>query len=230
MHFAALRLEARTPLPLNWGPSRATCTGWSCRADRVQRVIPGREQFPGGRVKVAGALLVPGGRVLGVEAHDIRRRPPDLVVGGGDHAAQVGARDGAAQGDVGMRGQAALRLDGGEVLDVVAEEAAQVLDEPVQQRGEVDRVPGGPGVVVAGGIDRGAVVIDRAVAVTGQGQEHRRPVGLAVPGGEGTANRTRGDLAAGQVRGVLAAPGGPLAPGLGLATGGAKVAADADAA
>jgi hypothetical protein len=33
-----------------------------------------------------------------------------------------------------------LRLDRGEVLDVVAEEAAQVLNEPVEQRGEVQRV------------------------------------------------------------------------------------------
>jgi hypothetical protein len=32
-----------------------------------------------------------------------------------------------------MRGQAPLRFDGGEVLDVVAEEAAQVLDEPVER-------------------------------------------------------------------------------------------------
>jgi hypothetical protein len=41
---------------------------------------------------------------------------------------------------MGVRGQAALGFDGGEVLHVVAEETAQVLDEPVQQRGEVDRV------------------------------------------------------------------------------------------
>ena len=43
-----------------------------------------------------------------------------------------------------MRGKALLGFDGGEVLDVVAEEAAQVLDEPVEQRGEVPRIPGGP--------------------------------------------------------------------------------------
>jgi hypothetical protein len=35
-----------------------------------------------------------------------------------------------------MRGEAALRFDGGEVLQVAAAVAAQVLDEPVEQRGE----------------------------------------------------------------------------------------------
>jgi beta-phosphoglucomutase-like phosphatase (HAD superfamily) len=40
-----------------------------------------------------------------------------------------------------VRGQPSLRLDGGEVLDVVAEKAAEVLDHPVKQRREVDRVP-----------------------------------------------------------------------------------------
>jgi hypothetical protein len=37
---------------------------------------------------------------------------------------------------VGVRGQAALGFDGGEVLGVVAEVAAQVLDEPVEQAGK----------------------------------------------------------------------------------------------
>jgi hypothetical protein len=35
---------------------------------------------------------------------------------------------------MGVRGEAALGTDGGEVLGVVAEVAAQVLDEPVEQR------------------------------------------------------------------------------------------------
>jgi hypothetical protein len=55
------------------------------------------------------------------------------VVGGGQDLAQLGAGQGAADGDVNMRGEAPLGFDGGEVLDVVAEEAAQVLSEPVEQ-------------------------------------------------------------------------------------------------
>ena len=78
--------------------------------------------------------------------------PPDLVVGGGDDAAEVGAGDGAAEGDVDVRGEPPLGFDGGEVLDVVAEVAAQVLDEPVEQRGEVQRVAGGPVIVVGAGV------------------------------------------------------------------------------
>jgi hypothetical protein len=38
---------------------------------------------------------------------------------------------------VDVRGEPALWFDGGEVLNVVAEVAAQVLDEPVEQRGKV---------------------------------------------------------------------------------------------
>jgi hypothetical protein len=53
---------------------------------------------------------------------------------------------------VGVRGEAALGFDGGEVLGVVAEVAAQVLGEPVEQRGEVDGVPGGALVVVSAGV------------------------------------------------------------------------------
>ena len=55
---------------------------------------------------------------------------------------------------MGVRGEASLGFDGGEVLDVVAEVAAQVLDEPVEQRGEVQRVAGGAPVVVAAGVGR----------------------------------------------------------------------------
>jgi hypothetical protein len=76
--------------------------------------------------------------------HLIGRGPPDLVVGGGQYLAQFGAGQGAADGDVDVGGQAPLGFDGGEVLEVVAEEAAQVLDEPVEQRREVQRVPRRP--------------------------------------------------------------------------------------
>jgi hypothetical protein len=65
------------------------------------------------------------------------------MVGSGDDASQVGAGDGAAQRDVRVRGETALGFDGGEVLDVVAEVSPQVLNEPVEQRRKVQRVPGG---------------------------------------------------------------------------------------
>ncbi len=45
----------------------------------------------------------------------------------------------------------------GEVLHVIAKVSAQVLDEPVEQRREMDRVTGGPLVVVAGRVGWGAV-------------------------------------------------------------------------
>src|SRR5262249_6535207 len=67
-----------------------------------------------------------------------------------------------------------LGLDGGEVLDVVAEDAAQVLDEPVEQRSEVQRIPRGPLVVVAVWVDGCAVLADLAVARAGERDEHRR--------------------------------------------------------
>ena len=92
--------------------------------------------------------LVPDRQVVPVVLDGAGRRPPDLVVGGGQDAAQLGAGHGAAQGDVYVRGEPFLWFDGGEVLQVVAEVAAQVLDEPVEQRGEVQRVPGGPVIVV----------------------------------------------------------------------------------
>ena len=113
------------------------------------------------------------------------------MIGRGEHLAQFGAGQGAAHRDVDVRGEPPLRFDGGEVLDVVAEEAAQVLDEPVEQRREVQRVPCRPLVVVAGRVGRGAVAADPAVAGAGQRDEHRRPERLAVRRGVGLADRPR---------------------------------------
>ena len=90
--------------------------------------------------------------------------PPDLVVGGGEHPAQLGAGDGAADGEVDVRGQAALGFDSGEVLHVVAEVAAQVLNEPVEQRGERQCVPRGPVIVVGAGVGGCSVLVDPTVA------------------------------------------------------------------
>src|ERR1035441_2618199 len=115
-----------------------------------------------------------------------------------------------------VRGQAALWFDGGEVLDVVAEEASQVLDEPVEQCREVQRVPCGPRVVVGVRAGRGSVVADAPVAGAGQGDEHGRPERLAVRTRVGLADRPGSDLAPGQIRRVLASAsravtaGGPV--------------------
>ena len=79
------------------------------------------------------------------------------MIGGGENLPQLVAGGGAADGDVDVRGEAPLGFDGGEVLQVVAEEAAQVLDEPVEQRREMQRVPGGPLVVVGLRISRDTV-------------------------------------------------------------------------
>jgi hypothetical protein len=74
------------------------------------------------------------------------------VVRGGDDLPQVLPGDGTAERDVRVRSQPLLGFDGGEVLDVVAEVAAQVLDEPVEQGRETDGVAGGALVVVGGRI------------------------------------------------------------------------------
>ena len=63
-----------------------------------------------------------------VELHLVRGGPPGLVIGGGNDLPQLVAGDCAAQGDAHVRGEAPLGFDGGEVLEVVAEEAAQVLE------------------------------------------------------------------------------------------------------
>ena len=117
-----------------------------------------------------------------------------------------------------------MGFDGGEVLDVVAEVAAQVLDEPIEQRGEVQRVPRGPLVVIGRRIGRGALGQDSAVAVAGQGEEHGRPVGLTIRRGVDLPGRARIDLAPGQVRRVLAAARRALAADTIL--GGVGLAAD----
>ena len=67
--------------------------------------------------------------------------------------------------------ESALWFDGGEVLDVVADEAPQVLYEAVDQLGEVQRVPGRPPIVVAGRVDRSAVLLDPPIGVEGECDE-----------------------------------------------------------
>jgi hypothetical protein len=108
-------------------------------ADGVEGLVPSRQHLARVWVKVGTGVLIPGRQVPAVVL-DVRDGPPDLVVGGGDDLAELGPGDGAADGEVDVRGEPPLGFDGGEVLQVIADIAAQVLDEPVEQRGEMQRV------------------------------------------------------------------------------------------
>src|SRR3569833_93325 len=109
-----------------------------------------------------------------------------------------------------MWGESALWFDGGEVVDVVADEAAQVLHVAVDQFGEVQRVPSRPPVVIRGRVDRGPVRLHAPVGVQGEGDEQGRAEGLAVRGGVDLADRPGRDRTTWQVWDVLATSGGPL--------------------
>ena len=211
MHRAESRDPASTPWASNLGAEPSDVQRFVVGADGVERLVPGGQELAGRRVEVAAGCLVPDGQVRVVVLDLVGGWPPHLVVGRGEHLPQLGAGHGAADRHVNVRGEPPLWLDGGEVLEVVADQAAQVLDQPVEQRGEVQRVSGGALVVVGGRVGRDAVRRDLAVAVAGQGQEHRRTEGLAVRGGVGLADRPGIDSPAGQVGGVLAAPGGSVA-------------------
>ena len=100
-------------------------------------------------IDVPAGCLVPGRELPVVVHHSIGLRPPDLVVGRGEHLAQLGARDRAPDRHMDMGSKPFLRFDDGEVLHVVAEVPAQVLYQPVEQRSEVDRIARRPLVVVA---------------------------------------------------------------------------------
>jgi hypothetical protein len=68
-------------------------------------------------------VLIPHWQLLAL-VFDVCSGPPDLVVGRGDDLAQFGPGDGAADGEVDVRGEPALWFDGGEVLQVIAGEPA----------------------------------------------------------------------------------------------------------
>ena len=94
----------------------------------VQGLIPGGRDFARGAVEVGARALVPDRQRAVLEPDGGRVRPPHLVIGGRQHPAQLGPGDGAAHGEVDVRGQPPLGLDCGEVLHVVAEEPAEVLN------------------------------------------------------------------------------------------------------
>jgi hypothetical protein len=143
-------------LGVELGPKPGHMPGLVIIGDGVQCLIPGGQQLASGEVEVAAAGLIPHRQVIPLEPDLVGGRPPDLVVGGGDDLPQLGAGDGATHSDVRVGGQAPLGFDGGEVLHVVAKDTAQVLGEAVEQRGEVQRIPRRPLIVVAGRVGRGA--------------------------------------------------------------------------
>ena len=87
-------------------------------ADGVEGLVPGRQDLAGVGVEVGAGVLVPDRQVAAVVCDGLGGGPPDLVVGRGDDFAEFGAGDGAADGDVDVRGEPFLGFDGGEVLDV----------------------------------------------------------------------------------------------------------------
>jgi hypothetical protein len=195
MHRSASLLPASTPWASNLGPNRATCRGWSCGPIASRGLIPGLQDFASGGVEVAAGILVPHRQLVPGIPDFLGGGPPHLVIGGIQHLAQQRPRNAAPDRDMNMRGEPLLRLDPSKVLRLIAQHPPQILDEPVEQRGEVDRIPRRPHIVIGVRVDWDAVTLDLAVAVTRQGEEHGRPVSLAVRRGVDVADRARGDLA-----------------------------------
>ncbi len=115
-----------------WVPNQTTCAASSGSSVAFSQV----EGFPGDRVDVRFRVRVPD-RPAGVPVveHSIHCGPPGGVVGGPGHGFDDASRDGATDGGVQVRREAALGLDGGEVLDLVPGAAAQVLPERSNSRG-----------------------------------------------------------------------------------------------
>jgi hypothetical protein len=96
-------------------------------------------------------------------------------------------------------GAAFLGFDGAEVLHVPADTAPGVLPEPIQQRREVDRIAGGPPVVIAIWVYRRPATINPPVGIQGEGEEG----GGAVTPGEYPPDGAALHGSARQVRGIL---------------------------
>ena len=99
-----------------------------------------------------------------------------------------------------------MRFDGAEVLHIPADTAAGVLPKSIHQGREVNGIAGGPPIVIAIRVHRGPVAIDAAIGIQGESEERRGPV----PPGEHPSQGAFVDESAGQIRGVLAAPGRAL--------------------
>jgi hypothetical protein len=111
-----------------------------------------------------------------------------------------------------VRCEPALGFDGGEVLDLVARTPAKVLDEPVDQLRKVQGVERSAPVVVPGWVDGDALGGHRPVARQRERDEHRRPIGPSVRGGEHAADRAILHRHPREIRRVLSAPSRPHPP------------------
>jgi hypothetical protein len=76
-------------------------------ADGVEGPVPSWQDLAGVRVEEGPSVLIPDRQVPAVVL-DVCDGPPDLVVGGGDDLAELVPGDGAADGEVDVRGEAAL--------------------------------------------------------------------------------------------------------------------------
>src|SRR5690242_10163662 len=213
MHRAACGDPASTPWASNRSPNRATCQGRS-----YWLIVSRASSQVGSTSPVAGSTYPP------TWSSQTGSSSPSRYLTGtsGHHTWWYVAASTRRSSDRAMVPRRATWTCGASLrwgstaakyCNVMAEVAAQVLDEPVEQRRERQRVPGGLLIVVGGRVDRHAAVVDPAVGRAGQRDEHRRAERLAVRRGVGLPERARTDLALRQVRGVLAAAGRPVPPG-----------------
>src|SRR5579884_2835871 len=103
-----------------------------------------------------------------------------------------------------MRSETPLRLDRRKVLNVIARDPPQVLNEAIHELAEVDRVAGRAPIVVRVRINRRPVRPHPPIAVTRQRQEHRRPKHLATRSRVDPPERRLLDPPLRQVRRILA--------------------------
>ncbi|OLM08275.1 hypothetical protein Ae505Ps2_6254 [Pseudonocardia sp. Ae505_Ps2] len=191
----------------------------------VGRLVPGGQRLAGVRVDERLVVVVPAGEPVPAVDEFVVGGPPDLVVGRGGDRSEFGAGDGAADGGVEVGCSAFLGFDGAEVLHVPTHTAPRVLPEPVEQFREVDRIPRRPAVVVGVGVEGGAVAVDAAVGVEGEGEERGGPVLPA----EDPAHGAVLHRAAWEVGCVLASAGG-AAHGLGCRVERGEAAPDTESA
>src|SRR3954454_3457995 len=88
----------------------------------------------------------------------VMRRPPDLEIGRRSDLPQHPMRDGSPDGRVQVWRDPFLWFDGGEVLHIPADAAAQVLPPAILEPREVHRPPRRPPVVIRRWIHRRPVI------------------------------------------------------------------------
>ncbi len=104
-----------------------------------------------------------------------------------------------------VRSQPLLRLHRREVLHVEPRHPAKVLHEPINQLGEMQRIPRRLPIVVTARINR-CTIPHPPVRGKGERDEHRRPEPLAIPRGEHPPQRRIRHLTARQIGRILPPP------------------------